>query len=199
MADLAIAKILLGNYAGAPGINQLVFSPGTASWNAGTVTDLLEDVDGMVSAWLGFWVPGMTITVDPEMRVYDSETGSLVASYNSTTPPATQDSEGADGQENRASQVLVRLATNTVHNRRAFQGRLFVGPISTGVLTSDGLVQGSVKSEIIDSMAGFITGLGPRLCVWHRPSTPVASDGFYEDVETVSVADVPAVLRSRRD
>jgi hypothetical protein len=92
----------------------------------------------------------------------------------------------------------VSFRTNNFVNGRRLIGRSFVGPIAAQAFNSAGQIQNSAIVAFGGMFDGLISGTGPRLCVWHRPTGPSATDGTYGDVATITARSMPGTLRSRK-
>jgi hypothetical protein len=176
-----------------------MFSPGTVSWDVESVEDLLAEVSTAYSDLTGYWRPGVVATLEPSVSIIDSTSGGLVDIITAATVPAPIESDGVGGTTSFASMITVALITSGIRNNRLVQGRHFFGPIATNTLTSGGVINSAVAAQFPTSYSGMISGIGPRLAVWSRPSSLTANDGSYEDVTTVVARTSVGVLRSRRD
>lgn len=80
---------------------------------------------------------------------------------------------------------------------RKLRGRTFLVPLTTAAYDTDGTITSS-SMVALNTLAAAIQSSGP-LAIWHRPSTPVATDGNSYGVISNKVRDKVAFLSSRRD
>jgi hypothetical protein len=93
--------------------------------------------------------------------------------------------------------MKLRFATATVVGNRRLRGGIYLGPIADFAITSTGAIQSAANAAVASAYQAMISGIGPRLQVYHRPVG--GSGGVAGDVTGVTVMPLPAVLRSRRD
>lgn len=84
-----------------------------------------------------------------------------------------------------------------LHGPRKLRGRTFLVPLAVGCYDSDGTFTASSLSTL-QTLANALQASGP-LAVWHRPTSPTASDGNSYGVIAAKVRDKVAFLSSRRD
>lgn len=200
MTDLARVRIALSGWPGGPGVITEHYSQGSLTgWDATAIEGLVEEVAARYDAQSSAFTTAVTLQVEASVGIFDSATGDLVDVIVSPTTPDPVDADGTNSALSRASQIGVRLLTSDFRNGRRVQGRLFWGPADGSMFDTDGTIKAAERASIAASFAASISGLGPRLAVWSRPSSPSATDGNWADVTTVVVATNPFVLRSRRD
>lgn len=201
MADLlARVRVGLTGWPGGPGVNTLYFSPGTGlSWSLTNINGMVEEVHTAYGALSSFFAAPVKIDVSPEVEIIDTGTGKLQDIYTSDAVVTTISAPSSAQTMPYASAVLCRLSTDRFINGRRLQGRLFISPCALAAFDADGQVKDTWADNAEDAFVAMTTGVGPRLAVWHRPTTPTSSDGDWGDVIRVIVPLKPAVLRSRRD
>lgn len=201
MSILARMIVTSEGYNGAPGYNILHTSQGTLAypldkqeWANGFGVGLSNGFQD-VQAYL---VDEVTFSIGPTVQFIESDTGELVdeVTANFSNPVIT--GTGSGMALDRSACVNVALRTNDFINGRRLIGRSFIGPISNNGFTSAGQIDSGVVATFSGMFDGLTSGLGARLCVWHRPTSPTAADGAYGDVVTVVARSVPGTLRSRK-
>lgn len=198
MADLARVRLALGGWDGAPGVNTLHFSPGNADWDdQGDVDEFYVTLDALVSDFKDSLVAGVTVTIEPELTIFDSVTGNVTAVKSPTTAPGTQTSTSEASHTSRATQALLRFKTGEYVDGKQIAGRMFLGPLSGVDITTGGLMTSAAIAAYPTWFEPIYTGTGPRLCVWRRPAGGAGPGGIYADVIQVSVRSKPSYLSSR--
>ena len=198
MADLARVTFLLDGWPGAPGVNVLHFSPGNADWDdQGDIDEFYDTLNTLTGTLGNTFVPGVSIQANPELQVFDSETGNITAVKSPTDVPTITTSTAAASATSRATMALIQFRTGAYVDGRQVKGRMFLGPLSAGELATTGLIATARQADYPDWFEAITTGLGPRLCVWRRPTPAAPSSGLYEDVIQVSVRPTPSYLSSR--
>lgn len=200
MTNLMRVRASLTGWEGGPGLNQFWFSQGSlTSVDMTAVTAASEITREMLYAIRGTWRPGVQVQVEPSVSIHDAASGEIVDILTLETPEDVVVSPATNGQESPATAIVVNLLTNVFRNGRLVRGRTFISPIAGGQIGNDGKVNSDSITNIASAYAGLIDGLGPKLCVYTRPSTHGATDGLYEDVTVCRVAPKAGILKSRRD
>lgn len=200
MTNLARVKVELSGWNGGPGVSQLTFSEGTATpWNENVIEGLVDEVNSTMLLLKTLWAPEVVVTTNPEVVIFDAATGDIQNVIVSPTPPAPFQSTASSGAASRATQITVGFKTGTWRNGRQIQGRMFLGPITGATIASDGTIALASRQAIENAFQAQVTGTGPRLCVWSRPSAAPGSDGAWADVTLVKPSARPGILSSRRD
>ncbi len=96
---------------------------------------------------------------------------------------------------NAAGGAEVVTHTNVVRNRRRVVGRHFMVP--WGAYQSDGTILDAAVTAVNTAAATLWNPA--NMFVWHRPSSPGASDGAADSILSATMPDKAVVLRSRRD
>lgn len=181
-------------FQGAPGYSNFFFAGG-----GGLISDAGQVANRVRSAFneLGNILPeSVSIDIDPEVPVIDSDTG-MTASIETIDPPGTV-TGGASTAYSAASGGVVTWRTNDLRNGRRIMGRTFLVPLAAGAYESDG----TLSTAGLTNLRGFADELtagdfDSELGVWSRPVG--GSGGVFATVTAYTVADKVAVLRSRRD
>jgi len=200
MTLLARVVIESAGYLGAPGYNIMHFSPGTISgFDHQTIADsACQDVSDRYQDVQSFFVDDETWTIGPTVPFFKVTTGESVAEVTASFSNQVITGTGSDIYMDRSACVNVAFRTNDFVSGRRLIGRSFVGPISAQAFASNGQIQNTALAAFGGMFDGAISGLGPMLAVWHRPTTPSGTDGSYGDVVTVTARSVPGTLRSRK-
>lgn len=201
MATIARSRVALAWPNGGPGVSTFHWSAGVPSpldWV--NSADQFHDELAQVYRALAPMLPtDLTWAVEDTFDVIDVETGNIVDQpvLSDTTNTGAGSASNLSG--NRASQGCFNHYTDLFSGGKRLKGRTFVGPLQGGALDTDG---GFTTSGIATYEAAWVaitSGVGPRLAVYHRPTTASPSSGYYADVVVTKLKRLPAVLRSRRD
>lgn len=201
MADLLRVSMKWSGFTGAPGYTNFHFrdfsttgSPTAA--DAISATDRVESFIGTIKSLLPNVV---NLAVEGDCAVISAETGNLVTVYNGA-PAAAQVGTGGVGAYAAPVGAVVTWRTSVVRNNRRIRGRSFIVPTAATAQSTDGSLASTAATTLSTAAAALIDQTGtPDLCVWARPTGPGLSDGTFGIVESFSVPDIMAVLRSRRD
>lgn len=201
MTLLARVKVEVAGWVGGPGVNVLHFSAGLTQpgWDDAQVNGLLDDVYATYLAMTQIFSPGITVTVNPEVSLFNDTSGEIQNVVVGTTTPSTFVTTGGNAQTVPSTMLLARFGTDRFMGGRRLQGRSFIGPCTSTAFDSSGTIVTPVRNTLEAAYDGLVSGLGARLAVWHRPSAAGMTDGAYGDVVNVQAWGKPAVLRSRRD
>jgi hypothetical protein len=199
MTNLARLEVQLGGWTGAPGVSVLHFSEGTSGgWGVQEVIDdFFDEVNTLLGTAAPVWVAGVTVTANPELRIFDAANGDLVDIVSPSDAPPIHTSTAAASPTSRATMGLVQFGTNEFLNGRRLKGRMFLGPIAAASIGNDGLITSALREAVPTWFEAITSGLGPRLAVWHRPTLLAPESGTWGDVTTVTVRQTPSYLSSR--
>lgn len=187
-------------YTGSPGYNIIHWSAGVGAGptDPDGVEEFHDTLETALTTISSILIDGVEFTINPAVDCFDASDGVIVSS---TTDPGTpRVIVGSDEGKtlDRSACVTLRYRTEEYVNGRRLQGRSFLGPIGVGAFNTLGQIDATVQSDVEDAWAGLFTGLGGRLAVWHRPTTPSGTDGSYGDVTSVLCNPTPGTLRSRK-
>jgi hypothetical protein len=197
MADLARFKVPITWGDGGPGLNVWTFSPGSTSWNAATIDDLQEEIGGFYDAINDYMAGDSMRRVISQAEIFDSESGDITNIVAGTNSDYLIGNPDGDSQPFNGVSICANLNTGVWHDGRQLRGRHFLGPVAFATYSVHGeLVSGAVD-DVKDAYAAMISGLGPNLAVWHRPTGGLGTGGYYEDVGSVAVKTGVSYLRSR--
>lgn len=136
--------------------------------------------------------------IDPQVVELDENSGDYRAFWGVATAAPTAGTS-AVGPHSAAAGAVVNLSTANVLNGRRVRGRVFLVPIGSAGLDTNG----TLAAQFLTDMRAAATTLqadaaDTRLVVWHRPSV-LGIDGGAYDVINATIPDKTAILRSRRD
>lgn len=183
-----------GGFQGAPGYSNYYFAGG-----GGLVSDAQQVATRTRAAhsFLASILPaGVTLSLDPEVAVIESETGE-VQDYRTVTPGATVTGTGT-GNWSAASGAVVNWRTGDVRFGRRIRGRTFLVPLANTAFDQVGTLSTSALESINLYANGIIGGdLDSEFGVWSRPRA--GGGGVFATAVSATIPDKVAVLRSRRD
>lgn len=193
-------KVRWQGFTGSPGWSNFYFdgqgdtflTPEDAPIVAARVSTFLNNVKGMFPNTVQW-------KIQSDVEAISVSNGELLTVHSIPDIPVIQATGGAAGYA-AASGFVVTWRTAGVRNGRRVRGRTFLVPAASVSYGADGTIE-SVTLGTLTTQATTLAGIGGTspLQVWSRPSGPGASDGVAFDVASVSVPDMAAVLRSRRD
>jgi len=188
-------------YVGAPGYNIIHWSAGLGPGptDSGGVEEWHDTLETSFTAIAGALLDTGTWVIEASVAYFDDSDGVLLGSTTDPTGDRSIGGSGANLYVSRATQAVMNLRTDDYVNGRRLQGRMYLGPLSGSALNDAGQVTSGWVSDIDDAFAGTISGLGGRLAVWHRPTTPTGTDGAYGDVTSLNCRSLPGTLRSRKE
>lgn len=94
--------------------------------------------------------------------------------------------------------AVVNWKTGDFVNSRRVVGRTFLVPLDAGGFDNDGSLSATLRSALTSYATTFLGSTSPSFLIWHRPSSPGATDGSSHVVTSVLVPDKVAILRKRR-
>lgn len=200
MTLLARAIVTTTGYIGAPGINVVHYSAGLgpAVSDSDSADQFLPELLACFQGYASIMPAGLTLTVSPDVSYFDDSDGVILGVTSYTGGPLTMTGASSILNGSRAVQLTVRHKTDQFVGGRRLQGRTFVGPITGDAIGNDGQIEAGWIDDTPDIWSGAISGLGARLAVWHRPTTPTGTDGAYGDVVNITANATPGTLRSRK-
>jgi hypothetical protein len=129
---------------------------------------------------------------DSVAALIDSTNGSILSLISVTPNTGT----GSDGSSllPPATQLLLQWRTGVFQDGREIRGRLNIPYLTEGSNDAGGVASASLTSNVQDAADDLVAGVGSdQLVVWSRKS------GAVPNVDTATVSNIWAVLRSRRD
>jgi hypothetical protein len=200
-------RVTISGWTGGPGLSTFYFTDATSGFaEAGHCVTRVHNA--LLNA-PSIFPAGVVLQVQPNVDIMNPVDGEITGTFT-TAGVAPINGSGAVGSTLPAATALVvRLDTQTYNAGRRLQGRLFLSPVSSANMTSDGNPGVSILGlgiQIADSLND--TGItSPLPVIWRRPRLakplavpPVtARDGSTGRITTGSCKPVFGVLRSRRD
>lgn len=214
MTQMYRVKLKWTGFAGGPGYSVFHFRNfGTgdpengltqegASAAAGRVRNFADNIDNLLP-------PTVTLTVDPEVEIVEDTNGNLLDVYQiDPGTPIVGTGTNVNGYA-AAVGAVINWKTSQVRRNRRIRGRTFIVPLSQGCYEQNGSLNNSALSALTTAATTLAasTATEPELGVYARPTRTKNSDGTVTEtpdgewatVRTVSVPDMGAILRSRRD
>jgi len=142
----------------------------------------------------------VNIQVQPDVPVIEEADGKMKAMFSVAQPAGTQGAAGATDSYAAPVGAVVTWRTGLVRNSRLIRGRTFLVPMSRSAFEANGTLS-SIFLTSANTAATNLRGQASDgdLGVYSRPSAPGATDGVWAVVNSHSIPDMGAVLRSRRD
>lgn len=199
---IGIVRTEWSGTTGGPGLTQMAMAyQGGTSWTPSAAQSAVDAVRGFWASMTSSLPNELSLSVDPQVDMYDEVSGQLTQSLSVVTPPA---SVAGAATGSYAGGVGVRFNWNTgaIMNGRRVVGRTYVVPAAAGVFESNGTVLGTVITNLTGYGTTLLSNLAAAnlaLVVWSRPATTSSNDGAMTVVQTASVPDKSAILRGRRD
>lgn len=194
-------QIIWQGFTGAPGYSTFysrVSDPvqHDSRLAANTLRDALQ-------ALTNFLPQDVTLTFPRETELIEDTTGEMVDFL--TMDPVVLDRQGlASGPYSAASGAAVEWRTLGVRRGRRVRGRTFLVPLANSGYEDDGTLASGVITALNAFAAEIADPDGPQFLVWSRPirnpdTGAIIEEGSSHRIESGSVRDRVAVLRSRRD
>jgi hypothetical protein len=153
---------------------------------------------------------GASMQVEASVEEVDTQTGELIDIHGVATPTVVLGTASASASYAAPVGAVINWRTNHVRNGRRLRGRTFIVPMSSTAFESNGtLAAGAVTAITNAGLAMIADTTSPDIGVWGRPTpfldennNPTGElnpDGAWAFATTVTVPDLAAVLRSRRD
>lgn len=211
MAGIVKVQYELNGWDGSPGINSWYFTPSGVGVSFEDVAEAGASlVHDFYTTLVAYWAAGVTAALLPVFRAYEHTTGELLEAGGLTAlDPVVSTGSAAASDQSRASQAKLQFVTDQIRGNRVLRGGIYFGPINGNAIEGDGTLEPDFKTAVGTAVEGMLDLLGnTRLVVWgqpfERPLAPGSPDteqvpGAFGHVQSVGVADKPAILRSRRD
>lgn len=198
-------RVPLSGWSGGPGVNtffalnveESMPDPAAVQAFAGLLEATYTGIKGLLQG-------GVTATAPTEADTFDVGTGALAARTPINDSWTVQSVISPEGLS-RASMIKCRFRTDRIvasgvgeeGRNRVLQGGIYIGPVSSGAIGSNGTVPQAAKDAISTAFDGLLDVAGLRLAVWSQPKP--GRQGVSGYVQSVGTMPLPAVLRSRRD
>jgi hypothetical protein len=188
----------LDGFLGGPGANVMYFTQGTPPMtDDAACQDAYDMMHAMYSALAAHFANGVKIIVGREATIIDVVTGETQGVAVVETPLSDIVSTATPTGEARSLSICARTQTNHFQNSKRLTGRVFLGPISSSALQSNGQYRSDVTTQVEEAFVGMHSGIGARLAVYHRPPKAMPGTGYYADVTGVYANTVPSNINSR--
>lgn len=193
-------KVRWSGFVGSPGWSNFYFDTGTDEFHTPEQAGIAHGrVRNFFEAVKTKFPSAATFTVQPDIDVIAQTTGEMTNVLSAASVPPIQPG-GTPAPYSAASGAVITWRTAGVRNGRRVRGRTFLVPVANGVYENDGTISPTVLNETVTAATAMVAPAAVlKQGVWARPTAPGATDGQWYPITTVSVPDMAAVLRSRRD
>ncbi len=154
----------------------------------------------VIAAGTAYYPSSITWTCDPEVRIYESDSGAVVPPLGITTIPAPIVG-GGSSSHGAGLGLRINWKTSTLSGRRLIKGASYLVPMGQAVYGGDGSIAASVTTAIGTGCASYLTAMTTAALypvVWHRPKKGTTTGGLTGIVFAGVASNTPAGLRSRR-
>ena len=201
MSHMMRVRVRYSGYQGGPGYNVLHFAKfGQATYTEAEATECGTRLRTLFDT-IKLYLPNvLKIDVMPEVDIIQADNGSLSDAITLTPGATVTGTAGAGAQFAAAAGAVITWKTQTVRNGRRMRGRSFIVPLAnTGFATDGTLDTGLIAALTTQANLVRTNATEADLVVYGRPTAPAATDGLSAFVQSVSIPDMGAILRSRRD
>ena len=192
-------------WSGAPGL------PGYTNFHFFGVTETPAEADALAVRMRAFFLQingfmsnAVTVSIRPIFENVNEVDGRLQSEVTATTVGAPV-AGNYGGTLSAAAGAVVNWNTSTIQFGRRVRGRTFLVPMGGGLFAADGTLETTSRNTLQDAAAGLALA-APVMVVWSRPREAAVGPpaeparlGTVNLVTGVTVPDLAAVLRSRRD
>jgi len=201
MSELLRVRNVLAWGNGSPGVCTYYVSKGL---NVGEDWEELsaQATEELNDAWLanaGRLPTTLSWTFSTDYDVIDVEPGNIINQFSNSAVDYDGIGGNASNTGSRAMQMYFRFQTDQYRNGRRLAGGTYMGPCSPAIYGSVGEMDATSAADAESAWAAIISGVGPRLAVYHRPAKGASTGGYYGDVTNIRVKRRGGILRSRRD
>ena len=205
MSQMLKVKARWSGFQGSPGWTNFYFRDAAEGFFSQTqANDAVAKVNTFFVAAKPLLTSAVTITIQTDVEVVDDADGTLDSVFNVTAPAAIVGTN-AVATFSGPTGAVITWRTSSVHNSRRVRGRTFLVPTSTACFQNDGTLDNTHRTNLTTAATALADQAGsPDLVIWARPkkdpvTKAITSPGASFNVTGVTVPDLAAVLRSRRD
>jgi hypothetical protein len=201
MALIARSRVALTWDAGSPGVNTYYWTAGVPSpldWT-NSADQFHTELADAYRAMNGYINNVVSWSVEDTFDIIDVESGNIVDQRTLTGTDNFGQGTGTGTSGPRMVQAYVGFLTDLFSSGRRLRGGVYIGPLGGDTANNTGGFGVLEKNVFEGAFASLISGLGPRIAVYHRPAQGNPGGGFYADVVQSRLKMKPAILRSRRD
>lgn len=188
MGELDQCVVGWSGFQGAPG-----YSVFYAHHGPGGVRDKIQNFFNSVKPQLPSTV---RIQVPNSGAVIEETTGETTGLWTDTTLPAIIG--GAGGKYSAATGCCITWNTSTFLTHGRLRGRTFLVPLESGCFAPDGSLDDGTRTLLQAAADLLVVDSDENLVIWHRPTSPGATNGSSGIVVSATIRDRTAVLTSRR-
>lgn len=188
-------------FSGAPGYTNFFFRDfsSTGEPTSAQATAAVARVQTFWSNMAAKFPPNVQLAIQGEVQVIEDTDGKLKDIFT-VTPPANIVGGSATTTYSAPTGMVINWRTGGVRNGRRIRGRTFLVPCANNMYEADGSIAAASLASAVSTAQALADQTGtPDLGVWARPTTKGATDGIWQVVTGVTVPDMAAVLRSRRN
>lgn len=185
MVDIRRVKVAWQTGAGGTGLS--VFHSAAADDATASLGTFFNAIKALFPTAVSWSIPATGDTIDVA-------TGVLTGTWVGGTAASITATGG--GTYAAGTGLYVRWATALVVGGRRLQGRTFLCPVISGVYDNDGTITAGNLTTVGTAAAALVTA--GKCGIWHRPTSPGASNGSFSSVTGSTVPDRVTSLRTRR-
>lgn len=191
-------------FPGSPGYSNFHFTVDGGFWDGGVIgseaqaaaDDAAADVRGAFIKVANLLPDTVTIQVDTEAEILNSDTGEILGVVETDSTPVTGASSSTSWSG--ASGGVVNWRTNDYRGGRRIRGRTFMVPLAGNAYEDNGTLSTEGRDDLQSFGNALVNGSGSAdFGVWSRPRN--GAGGVFATVVGSNVPDMAAILRSRRD
>jgi hypothetical protein len=203
MAAIARVKLKWTGFNGAPGFSVFHFADfnlqDAAAWTNADADLAADRIEAWADGIRRVCAAPVRLKVESDVEIIERETGQL-ATVVSAGIRAEMANPVTTGNYSGPTGAVINWRTAGVRNGRRVRGRTFVVPCYSAAYEANGSLTPEARLQLEGSSQELINAAGtPDIGVYARPTGPGATDGVWYVATSMSVPDMAAVLRSRRD
>lgn len=199
MPEIVKIQVDWTGFNGGPGYTNLYFSDTTFGLATQAIANsAAAKVDTFLASMTARFPLAVAAKVNPTAEIINPADGKLQG-FMTVTPSNTRQGEGT-GTYSGASGACVNWYTGGVVRGRRVRGRMFLVPLIGSSYATNGTLDDTMLTGLRTAVATLsANNTTSWLGVWSRPSAKGATDGNWFGVQSSTVNDKAAILRSRRD
>jgi len=190
LITMSINKVraLWTNFSGAPGY--------TTVYSLSPPTPTLGALRGLFDALKAYLPYQAQIEFPNSGDILDEATGTIQGAWSATSVTNVVSTATIGTGSVGPAGACISWRTNNIVNGRRPVGRSYLVPLVVGAFEANCSLNPTVQTAILSAATAAITAAAGGFVVWSRPAG--GRPGTTSLVSTATVADVAAVLRSRR-
>lgn len=190
-------RVALSGWSGGPGLSTFYFltplEDNAAAVRVVAYVQSFYDPNGR-----GFFYDSVRINVSGDVDVITAASGQITNTHSVAPPPQIAGFGGGQATSPAIAGNL-RLSTGQFLAGRRLRGRMFLSPLPTALVETDGTATVAFSTLADNAVLALQVSMDPgdTWVVWHRPVA--GAGGTAAPITSTSLADKLAVLTSRRD